>query len=159
MARVERLVARVTLDDPAPTVERAEARAQDGDESWERWVAEYRRGEAIIVRLAVSLQVSDGADELTVEAANLGVFLEADPHPPRVEQQVAELISKDFPALTRELALRGHRLAPDALHDMYVHVELGEDVRASLTTAAASHDQPEGDARLSRHENRPTEAR
>lgn len=135
MAIVQRLQARVVLDDPAPTLARAMEHADRGDESWARWVSEYWEGKAIIVRLEVSLELSDGEADL-IEQANDGVFLETDPQPPKVEQQVAEVVSKDYSALARELDARGHPLARDELHTMYVHVELGDDVRRSLANPA-----------------------
>lgn len=156
MACIQRLAARVTLDDPQPALEAAEHRAASGDESWGQWVTEYRRGMAIIVRLAVTLEVSDRGGEV-VETANRGVFLETDRQPPLIEQQVAELVSKDFSALARELIARGHNIDRTDLHDMYVHVELGDDVRRSLLEAEARSQRPSSDARLSRHENPPSD--
>lgn len=151
MVCVQRLGAHVTLDDPQPILEAAKDRAVAGDESWKRWVAEYHRGEAIIVRLTVTLQIGGGAQDI-IETANRGVFLETNPHPPRIEQQVAELVGKDFPVLARELTIRGHPTDASDLRDMYVHVELGEDVRRSLLQAGARHTPPDSDARLSRHQ-------
>jgi hypothetical protein len=66
--------------------------------------------------------------------ANPGVFIEKDIHPPKIEQQIGELVSKDFPSLVREIASRGHVVDESALAEMYVHVELAEDVRNALKT-------------------------
>jgi hypothetical protein len=134
MLRVERLAARVTLDDPAPALARAETEAAAGDESWQQWVEEYRNGEALIVRLETTLQASDGdGRRLAIEVANLGVFLEKDAQPPKVEQQIGELATKDFSVFVRELADRGMRVDPHFLGQMYVHVELEDDVRDALS--------------------------
>lgn len=138
MVRVERLAARVTLEDPCAALARAEAAAADGDESWSRWVEEYRRGEAVIVRVDTTLEASAGeGGPLVIHVANHGVFLEKDPQPPNVEQQVGELAAKDFSMLARELAERGHRVDRHVLGQMYVHVELGQDVRDSLSDAGS----------------------
>jgi hypothetical protein len=134
MLRVERVAARVTLDDPAPALARAEKEAAAGDESWQQWVEEYRNGEALIVRLETTLEASDGDGRpLVIEVANLGVFLEKDAQPPRVEQQIGELATKDFSVFARELAGRGLRVDLNFLGQMYVHVELEDDVRAALS--------------------------
>ena len=140
MLRVERLAARVTLDDPGPALDRAQTEAAAGDESWRQWVTEYRDGEALIVRLDVTLEASEeNGSRFAIHVANRGVFLEKDRQPPNVEQQVGELAAKDFPVLAERLAARGHRLDQYALGQMYVHVELADDVRRSLADAESSH--------------------
>jgi hypothetical protein len=48
---VQRLSARAVLDDSPAALTHAKALADAGDESWEEWVAEYHRGDALIVRL------------------------------------------------------------------------------------------------------------
>ena len=133
--QVERLRVRVTLDDPAPAVTQARDEAGRGDESWQRWVAEYECGEAVIVALEVALEVFDGRPAV-IDVASRGVFIETNADLPKVEQQVAELVSKDFPLLARELAVRGHRVDPRELDEMYVHVELDHDLRGALRALA-----------------------
>lgn len=157
MVRLLRLDARVTLDDPGPTLTRAQEAANDGDESWERWVAEYRAGEALILRLDLSLEFSADSPD-TLRIANSGVFVERHPDPPKVEQQIAEVASKDFSYLARELIARGHDIGERELSDIYVHVELGEDVRRALADTAppSQHEHsraPQADVRLSRPED------
>jgi hypothetical protein len=132
MLRVQRLQARARLDDPAPALARAAAEAESGDESWAEWIAEYERGEAVIIRLDVSLEVSDGAEE-RIEVENRGVWIEKDHHPAKIEQQVAELASKDYATLVGRLSERGHELDRRELGEMYVHVELADDLRAALS--------------------------
>jgi len=153
MFRVERLAARVTLDDPASSLAQAEQAAAAGDESWQRWVEEYRSGSALIVRLETTLEAADGDGEpLVIQIANRGVFLEKAHEPPKVEQQVGELVAKDFPALARALERHGHRIDQHVLGQMYVHVELAADVRSALDDAEAAIDEsglPEFDASLS----------
>jgi hypothetical protein len=154
--RFLQLHARVTLDDPERTLAEAEAAAAEGDESWEQWLAEYHRGEALIVRLEFSVEFSAGERDV-VRVANPGVFIEKHPDPPMVEQQIAEVASKDFPFIARDLTARGHPIDEGALSEMYVHVELEDDVRRALEACApaghrASRGSPEAEIRLSRTE-------
>jgi hypothetical protein len=127
MVSVQRLSARAVLDDSPAALAHAKAQANSGDESWQQWVAEYQRGEALIVRLELTLMLEDGAAEVT--ASSDGFFVENHPHVPRVEHQIAELASGDLTALAAELAQRGHDLDPRDLGAMYIHVELDPDVR------------------------------
>jgi len=155
MATVQRLSAIARLDDPTDTLARARADADAGDESWEQWVAEYRRGEAIIVRLEVVVEVG-GDDPQVVTISNRGVFVEK-AHPPKVEQQIAELAGKDFTTLARKLTDGGHEIGRQDLAQMYVHVELGEDVRRALADDGAAQRErragrPRSDARLAQDE-------
>jgi hypothetical protein len=133
MVNVHRLLAHVTLDDPGPALERAAAQAGAGDESWEQRLANYRRGEAIIVRVDVSLEVAGENGPDTIEATDRGVFLKRDAEPPKVEYQVAELVGQDLAPLARELETRNHDLDIGELRGMFVHVELGQDVIRCLT--------------------------
>lgn len=129
MIIVERLSALARLDEPSEALARAQAEARVGDESWQQWLAEYERGEALILRVEVTLQLCEG-EPLCLTSA--GVWVEKAIHPPKVEEQISELIAKDFRALVRELTGRGHELDCWELGDMYVHVELAEDVRRAL---------------------------
>lgn len=122
---VRRLSVRASLDDSPAALATAEAHAAAGDESWEQWVAEYRRGEALIVRLELTVEI-DGGDVLT--AATNGYFVENNAHAPKLEQQIAELAAGDLAALAAEFAARGHDLDLQALGSMYVHVELAPEV-------------------------------
>ena len=58
---VRRLAARASLDDPGPAFARAKAAAAAGDESWDAWLSEYERGDAVIVRLEVTLDTDPGS--------------------------------------------------------------------------------------------------
>jgi hypothetical protein len=148
--RVLQLHTRVTLDDPAPTLAEGEAAAADGDESWEQWLGEYQRGEAPIVRIEFCVEFSAGRRE-TLRVANPGVFIEKHPDPSAVEQQIAEVATKDFPLIKCELAARGHDVEEESLSEMYVHVELEDDVRQALETGSRAHGgPPEAEIGLSR---------
>jgi hypothetical protein len=137
MVLVQRLSARASLDDSPAALAHARAQAEAGDESWEQWVAEYQRGEALIVRLELSLEVADGTGEV-LKASRDGFFVENHVHAPKVEQQIAELASGDLSILAAELAQRGHALDLRELGTMYVHVELDQEVRRRVADRAAA---------------------
>lgn len=137
MVSVQRLSVRALLDDSPAALANATAHAAAGDESWEQWVSEYRRGDALILRLELSLEVSDAAGEI-VTIAKDGFFVENHVHAPKVEQQIAELASGDLAALATELAERGHDLDLHELGTMYVHVELDPAVRRRVLDRAAA---------------------
>jgi hypothetical protein len=131
MLTIERIVVTARLDDPAPALDRAKREAAAGDESWEQWVSEYRRGEALIVALDVAVEAENGGHR-RVEVTNRGVFVEADVHPPKVERQIYEIVCDDFSMLAGELAELDRRLEHRDLCEMYVHVELAADLVAAL---------------------------
>ena len=119
------------LDDSPAALANATAHAAAGDESWAQWVTEYERGDALILRLELALEVADAAGTVFT-AARDGFFVENHIHAPKVEQQIAELASGDLVALAVELARRGHDLDRHELGTMYVHVELDSEVRRRL---------------------------
>jgi hypothetical protein len=84
LAGLERRDRECTAGDPLV----AEAEAAAGDESWQQWVAEYRRGDALILNLELRLMLTGGE---TVDAWMTGVFVENHVDAPRVERQIAEL--------------------------------------------------------------------
>jgi hypothetical protein len=134
---VQRLSVRALLDESPAVLARAEAEAAAGDESWEQWVAEYRRGDALVVRLELTVEVSGGpGDALT--ASRGGFFVENHVHAPKLEQQIAELASSDLDALASELSERGHGLDLRGLGTMYVHVELDPELRRRVEERAAA---------------------
>ncbi len=134
MFSVQRLSARARLDDTPEALAHARAEAAAGDESWEQWVAEYERGEALILQLELTISFTAGdADEL--RTCSRGLFVESDGHPAKVEQQIAELASGDFVELAKQLVARGHQIDVYDFGEMYVHVELDDDVRRCLGTA------------------------
>jgi hypothetical protein len=120
---VQRLSVLALLDESPAALAHAEAQAAAGDESWEQWVAEYNRGEALIVRLELTLEVSGGSDEVLTTTRE-GFFVENNLHAPKLEQQIAELASDDLATLAAEFVQRGHELNLQELATMYVHVEL-----------------------------------
>lgn len=156
MLTIERLGVRASLDEGQVALERAEAEAKAGDRSWQQWVAEYDRGEAMIVRLDVFLVANNG-ERSTVELSNRGLFIESSDHPPKVERQIAELVSKDFSLLAGELSKLGHRIDEHELDEMYVHVELADDLREALARSgppngSADKAAPRAEVRLSEAE-------
>ncbi len=132
---VQRLSVRALLDDSPNALAHAEAQAAAGDESWEQWVAEYKRGEALIVRLELTLEVIDGTGEV-LTATRDGFFVENHVHAPKLEQQIAELAADDLTELAEEFAQRGHDLDLRELGAMYVHVELDPELRQRIEAQA-----------------------
>lgn len=132
MATVRRLSARAYPDDGLAALAHAEAEAAAGDESWQQWVAEYRRGEALVLTLELRVELVGGE---AVEESISGVFVENHANAPKVERQIAELASDMFAALGKRLAELGHDIGADEFGEMYVHVELDADVRPTSFTA------------------------
>lgn len=109
-----------------------QAAADAGDESWAQWLAEHARGEALLLSLRVTADYTRPDDHGQVALMNAGVWVENDPHPPAVEEQVRELVFKDVALLSAQLAEHGVKVTEEALARMYVRVELAPDVRAAL---------------------------
>lgn len=128
---VQRLSARARLDESPVALSHAKARAESGDESWEQWLADYRRGDALILRLDLTLELTGDEDEV-LEMSRDGFFVESDVHAPTVERQIAEVASGDFAAMAGQLAQRGCDLDVHGIGTMYVHVELDPDVQRRL---------------------------
>jgi len=125
---VQRLSARARLDESPAALSHATAQAESGDESWEQWLAEYRRGDALILRLELTLELAGDGNEV-LQTSTDGLFVENHVHAPKVEQQIAELASGDFAALAGELVQRGRDVDVRGISAMYVHVELDPDVQ------------------------------
>ncbi len=123
---MQRLWARASPNDGRAALANAEAKGAAGDESWQRWVAEYQKGEALILNLDLRVELTRGE---TVEESISGLFVENHPDAPRVERQIAELASDAFAALGERLIERGHDVDAHELGEMYVHVELDADIR------------------------------
>lgn len=134
---MQRLSVRASLDDSPAALANAEAHAAAGDESWQQWVAEYRRGEALIVRLELTVEIVGGSEEVITSARD-GFFIENNVHAPNLEQQIAELAADDLAALAAEFTKRGHELDLAVLGSMYVHVELAPEVLERVHARAES---------------------
>ncbi len=129
-AKLERLVAYATLDDPEGELARARDAAGRGDESWAEWLEQLERGDAVIARLAVRAEIAhgDGRPE-TVDIGNRGIWLEKVAHVPMLEAEIAAIANQDAEALVTELEARGLPAEPAELARTYFHVELGADLR------------------------------
>lgn len=134
---VQRLSVRALLDDSPNALAHAEAQAAAGDESWEQWVTEYQRGEALIVRLELALEVTDATGEV-LTATRDGFFVENHIHAPKLEQQIAELAWDDLTELAEDFAQKGHDLDLQKLGTMYVHVELDSELRRRIQDRASA---------------------
>lgn len=131
---IRQIEALARLDDEAEReLEAVRVRARDGDESWQQWLEEYERGEAMLLKLRVSVVVSVDDREERFTEQNHGVWVEDHAHPPKVEQQVAELAHKDFAALARKLREVGAAVRQEDLDEMFVAVTLGDDVQRRLS--------------------------
>lgn len=128
---IQRLHARVSLDDPAPALARAEAEAERGDDDWREWLEDYGRGDALVVRLELWAEFeTDRPHRLRVE--DRGIWVETQSDPPKLEAQIAELVASDFDLVCSQLRAHGFHCAPTDLAGMYVHVELLADLRRTL---------------------------
>ncbi len=130
MSSVQRLSARARLDDSPTALARARAEAAAGDESWERWVREYERGQALTIQLELTIEFA-GNHRPPFTTSVGGFFVESDANPPKVEQQIAELASGELVALAEGLGA-DTQLDVEELGLMYVHVELDEDLGRQL---------------------------
>lgn len=139
--RVLRLSARATLDDPELVLRNAETAGAGGNESWARWAEGYRRGEALLLRLRVTLvlELPDGCAD-AVECVNRAVWVEATGDVPLVEEQVRDVAGKDFAALAAAARGRGVGVTSRDLDHMYVHVSLAEQVEWRLQDAGHRRD-------------------
>lgn len=133
---VHRLSARARLDESPTALSHAKARAESGDESWEQWLVEYRAGDALIVRLELTLEITGEANDVLTRSRD-GFFVENHADTPKVEQQIAELASGDFAEMAGELVGRGRDVDMQELGAMYVHVELDPGVRRRLADRRA----------------------
>ncbi len=131
MPTIERLHVEARLDEPEEPLSRAREAAAGGDDEWAEWLAQHHRGEALVVRLFVDVQVAGSAGD-DIHIFNRDVWIENDPAPPRVAQQVREAIEKDYETIAEELGSRGVEIHPDELGEMHVEVTLGPDLRAAL---------------------------
>lgn len=100
-------------------------------------MAEYRRGDALVVRLELTVEVSGGPGE-TLTASRDGFFVENHAHAPKLEQQIAELASDDLAALAVGLSQSGHDLDPHEIGAMYVHVDLDPQLRRRVQERATA---------------------
>lgn len=142
MMRVERITACARLSDPAELLSYAREAADAGDESWQQWVQEFERGDALVVALELSVELANGAtDEL--HASTRAFFIDCAVPTPHVERQIAEVAYEELVVLVRDqLSERGH---PSDLLDcapMYVHVELDREVHRSLSETAQRASSP-----------------
>lgn len=137
MLSVRRLSVQARLDDSTNALTEAQAQAAAGDESWEQWVIEYQRGDALIVSLELAIELAN-AEPRVIRGSCGGLFVENSLHAPKVEQQIAEVASDGFVQLIAELSARGHDIAAYELDGMYVHVELGPELRRQLAAFAGA---------------------
>jgi hypothetical protein len=130
---IERLTACVELEEGPDGTEPAGFSA-DGDEAW--LLDQRDRGNLLLARLTLTVTAArgDGGVEEVV-AVDHGLWVER-AMLPVVEAQVAELAPRDLPALRDQLCERGIAVELRELEDMFIHIELGERIRAELRRGA-----------------------
>lgn len=136
---IKSLTARACLAEPGSEVGEARARAEAGDGDWQEWIDQFDRGEAALIdiRVTVSLEFDDGTVE-HVSADDYQVWMHLSQHPPVVAGLVAEISSKDLGLLTARIRELGHDITATELDDMYVTVELADDLLEALRPEAAA---------------------
>lgn len=130
---IRNVVARASLADPGTEVERAREAARAGDQDWALWVKELDRGEATLIdmRVTVTFELADG-DVREVAAEDHQVWVHRAQHPPVLAGMVAELASKDYDLLVERSRELGVLLSVNQLGEMYVTVELADDLLGAL---------------------------
>ena len=136
---IKSVTARACLAEPGSEVGEARARAEAGDDDWQEWIDQFDRGEAALIdiRATVSLELDDGTVE-AVNADDYQVWMHLSQHPPVVARLVAEMSSKDLGLLTARIRDLGQHIGPLELDDMYVTVELADDLLEALRPEAVS---------------------
>jgi hypothetical protein len=132
MRSIRSITCRAELDEVGPELEAARERAASGDPSWEQWVREYDAGQALILRLHVTISFDAGGKIGEVGTVNYGIWVEQSPHPPAVAGQLQAVASKDFNHLSGELHERGIEVTANDLAEMQAQVELSDDVMRLL---------------------------
>jgi hypothetical protein len=135
---VRRIVARAWLAAPGSEVDQARARAQEGDPDWARWVQELDRGEATLVdlRVTVEIELRDGTEH-AIAVENHQIWVHLAHQPPIMAALVAELSNKDFNEIAARIRALGDEVDAGELHEMYVTVELADDLLDALRPAPA----------------------
>lgn len=133
MQRVARIEAAVDLEDPSDAVALARRHADDEqDEGFAQLVHDWETGRALVVTVDVAVVVSgDGDAPPRVERRANGIWIERD-IPPQVETQIRDFVPGELASLAADLAGEGVEVRERELAHMFVHVELGEALRAEL---------------------------
>jgi hypothetical protein len=136
---IRKVTARACLAQPGSEVGEARARAHAGDQDWQLWVDELERGYATLIdmRVTVTVELDDGTVKV-VEAEDKQVWMHLAQHPPVVAGLVAEMSAKDQELLTERIRALGQSIGPTELDDMYVDVELADDLVAALRPGTKS---------------------
>lgn len=136
---IREMKARACLADPGSELDEARALARDGDHDWQVWLDEFERGVATLIdiRVSVTLELDDGRVEV-VDAADDQVWMHLAQHPPIVAGLIAETSAKDLGLLTARIRALGQDIGASELDDMYVTVELADDLAEALRPGTAS---------------------
>lgn len=134
---VRRIVARACLAEPGTEVDQARRRANEGDPDWRRWIEEFDRDEATLVDLRVTAEIERGdGSSHAIGVENHQIWMHLAHQPPIMAGLVAELSNKDFNEIAARIHELGEAIDPAELHEMYVTVELADDLLAAMRPAA-----------------------
>lgn len=135
---VRRLLAHACLCDFGGELHPTEEFARTGDAEAPGWAERLDRGETALVdmRVAAELDAGDGSTE-SVQAEIRRIWIHRLQDPPQLEALIAELAGRDFDDLAARIADRGEPLSRRDLDEMYVTVELADDLLRSLRARRA----------------------
>ncbi len=139
MTTVLRLAVAAELENPAPAVAEANEHARD-DAQFSHLVHGADRGDLLVVAMTTFVEARPARRQRSVRVQRVrhGVWIER-AAPPDVERQLSSIAPEDFGALIEQLEAAGAPLERGSLADLFVHVELGPDLRREL---AAADDEP-----------------
>lgn len=139
MAIVARIDATAELDDPTEAVELARRQAREADQDeFSQLVRDWESGRVVVVAVHVRVELrSEDGKPTRASRRSSGVWLECD-IPPRVESQVQEVVPNELESLASELNADGVTVTADELAHMFVHVELGPELRRKLEAGDGS---------------------
>lgn len=130
---IRSVTAQAWLAEPGSELEGARERAAAGDDDWALWVAEFDRGEAILIDMRVSVTVElDDTSRETISVENHQVWMHLAKHPPVVAALVADVSGKDFDVLAGRIRELGGQISVHELAQMHVAVDLGENLLDAL---------------------------
>src|SRR6185312_6675461 len=88
-ATIERITAYAALSDPAEDLAEAARWATEGDVDWQAWLADWRLGLVLILRLDVVVAIArPGAEDQRLTCSGRSVWVEKHADPPTVQEQL-----------------------------------------------------------------------
>jgi hypothetical protein len=136
---IRSLTAQAWLATPGSELAGARERAAAGDADWALWVEEFDRAEATLIDMRVSIAIELDDSLKTVAMENHQVWMRLAEHPPIIAALIAELAGKDFDILASRIRELGGHISVHELRDMYVRVDLGDDLVDALGASSEQH--------------------